>query len=66
MHPHYTDGVTWSEGREGANGDEKGVGVGVGVGKGVEKGDGNSDSAETGTLVREHNTGMGAGADTRE
>ena len=60
MNPHYTDGVTWSEGREGANEDEKRVGVGVG--NGVEKGDGNGDSAETGTLVREHN----AGVDTRE
>ena len=51
MHAHYTDWVTWSEGREGANGDEKGVGVGVGSGVGI--GDGNGDGVGTGTLVRE-------------
>ena len=63
MHAHYyTDGVTWSEGREGAKGDEKGVGVGVG--NGVGKGDGNGDGAETGTWVREqpqHGDGGGTG-----
>ena len=45
VHAHLTEGVTGSEGREGANG------VGVGVGTGDVNGDGHGDGARTRTGV---------------
>ena len=53
---HRTEGVTGSEGQEGANGVGVGIGVGGGNGDGNGVGDGNGD-------VNGHWDGDGAGAE---
>ena len=73
VHAHCTEGVTGSEGREGANGvgievgGGNGDGNGVGVGNGDVNGNWDGDGAETGTggrRVGERKMRAGTGAGT--
>ena len=75
VHAHRTEGVTASEGREGAHGVGRGTGVegGNGDGNGVGCGNGDGDGTETGTEVKanegaqdgnEDGSGDGAGTGT--
>ena len=48
MHAHYSEGVTRSDGRQGANGDKNGVGNDAGNGVGGVNGDGNGIGIENG------------------
>ena len=63
VHAHCTEGVTGSEGREGANGVRSGIGVGGGKGDGNGVGGGNEDGHGAGTGT---GTGTAAGVKANE